>query len=57
MISAIQSPVSTVACSFEGTAPAQHPAEPVEVSAVILRPTGHGMDCGLAIGRRWRGWT
>jgi DNA polymerase III subunit epsilon len=34
-----------VIIDFEGTTPARHPAEPIEVGAVLLRPTGDGMDC------------
>jgi len=35
----------TARINFEGTTPARHPAEPIEVGAVLLRPTRDGMDC------------
>ena len=34
-----------VVIDFEGTTPAGCPAEPMEVGAVILRPTPGGMEC------------
>jgi DNA polymerase III epsilon subunit-like protein len=34
-----------VIIDFEGTTPARHPAEPIEVGVVLLYPTRDGMDC------------
>jgi DNA polymerase-3 subunit epsilon len=34
-----------VVLDFEGTTPAKHPAEPIEVGAVVLRPSADAMTC------------
>ncbi|MEU4244222.1 3'-5' exonuclease [Actinoplanes sp. NPDC026619] len=36
---------SLVVLDFEGTTPANHPSEPIEVGAVVLRPSAASMTC------------
>lgn len=38
--------IGFVVIDFEGTTPAAFPPEPIEVGAVVLRPTAEAMTCG-----------